>query len=393
MRLSSLGIVLGSSVWGVLADETTYDQNAGCNKDQLLRWFNSNTGLWYNNQGSPYWWQGANMLTTLAKYGKLNSGVASQLVPIISAIYSNAPKNKPFARVAPSTTSKSASTSKVYTISTKFKRQQDVGFENTFYDDEGWWGLGFIAAWEMTGNINYLNEAIYIWNDMHAAWGSTPCGGLWWNKNSGSPVVAISNELYLHLSAAIANNVGNDVKQNYVRAAQDAWNWFKNSGLINSDHLINDGLDINTCRNNGQPTYTYNQGVILSGLANLYRATGDSSYLDAAAPIANAAISRLVDGNGILVDDCDRSKTCSGDGEQFKGVFTRGLRDLYDQRHDDNWKNFLTHNAQSIWLKDTSVINGGCYNGPYWGGPYATADASTQSCALDTLIGALAVTK
>lgn len=183
------------------------------------------------------------------------------------------------------------------------------------------------------------------------------------------------------------------MKQNYVRAAQDAWNWFKNSGMINSDGLINDGLNRNTCRNNGEPTYTYNQGVILSALANLHRATGDSSYLDSAGSIANAAINKLVDGNGILADGCDRNKDCSGDGLQFKGVFTRGLRDLYDRRRDDRWKNFLFKNAQSIWAKDLSVANGGCFNGPFWAGPYKDADASSQSCALDTLIAALAASR
>lgn len=200
-------------------------------------------------------------------------------------------------------------------------------------------------------------------------------------------------ELYIHLSAALANNVGSDMKPQFVNAAQDAWNWFSGTGMINSDHLVNDGIDLSTCRNNGQPIYTYNQGVILSGLANLYRATGNSAYLDAASSIANAAITKLVDANGILVDDCDRHKDCSGDGLQFKGIFNRGLRDLYDQRRSDNWKNFLVKNAQSLWGKDTAVVNGGCFNGPYWAGPYVTADASSQSCALDALVAALAATR
>ena len=162
--------------------------------------------------------------------------------------------------------------------------------------------------------------------------------------------------------------------------------------MINGDSLVNDGID-DSCRNNGHPTYTYNQGVILSGLANLYRATGDSQYLDAATPIANAAITKLVNGDGILQDQCDIDHACSGDGEQFKGVFNRGLQDLYAQRQNGDWKNFLVKNAQSIWLHDTQVQNGACLNGPYWAGPYSVADASTQSVALDALTAALAVTK
>lgn len=136
------------------------------------------------------------MLTTLAKYGKMDSFVASQVAPIISSVYNNAPKNKPFAFLAKDSMSKSVV--KRYIHDDKAKRQSEVGFTNTFYDDEGWWGLAFIASWEMTGDIKYLNEAIYIWNNMHAGWGKTPCGGLYWNKNSNSPVVAISNGRFSH---------------------------------------------------------------------------------------------------------------------------------------------------------------------------------------------------
>ncbi|CAH0049020.1 unnamed protein product [Clonostachys solani] len=384
-------IVAGATLVG--ADASSYNQNAG---DQLLRWFNSNTGLFYDNSNNPYWWQGGNMLTTLALFGKLDSGVASQVTPVINQIYTNAPKNKPFAFASTKKSSDMSAYEKVYIPSNKLagrspllRRQGDVGFENSFYDDEAWWALGFIASWELTGKIEYLNEAIYIWDDMTAAVGTTPCGGIWWDK-AHTYVNAIANELYLHLSAAIANNVGSDVKQKYVNAAINQWNWFKGTGMINSQNLINDGLDSN-CRNNGHPTYTYNQGVILSGLAKLYKATGDSSYLDQASLIANAAISTLVDSNGILVDDCDKNKNCSGDGEQFKGVFTRGLRDLYNQRPTASWKTFIDRNAQSIWNNDLAIQNGGCFNGAYWGGPYATADASTQSCALDTIVAALAI--
>ena len=185
-----------------------------CNRDQLLRWFNSNTGLWYNNQNSPYWWQEANMVTVLAKYGKLNTGVASQIAPIISTVYDKAAKNKPFALLASQPSSNLAN--KLYipqkdtdtnppANTTTLQKRAESGFTNKFYDDSGWWGLAFVAAWEMTGNIKYLNEAIYIWNDMHAAWGTTPCGGLWWNKDANSPVVAISNGgLLIKLALAIS---------------------------------------------------------------------------------------------------------------------------------------------------------------------------------------------
>ena len=47
-----------------------------------------------------------------------------------------------------------------------------------------------------------------------------------------------------------------------------------------------------SCKNNGQTTWTYNQGVVASGLAELYRATGDSSYLTQAEITLDGAIAR-----------------------------------------------------------------------------------------------------
>ncbi len=167
-------------------------------------------------------------------------------------------------------------------------------------------------------------------------------------------------------------------------------------GVITSDNLVMDGVDGNTCQPTG-PYYTYNQGVILGGLVEMFRATGDQSYLDAAAKIADAVTktgSQLQDAVGILADACDLQKTCSGqdDGTQFKGVFARNLKKLYAVHPTNQYKTFLERNAQSIWGNDLHIENGGCYNGVLWGGPYVPANPSAQSSALDCMIAALAVT-
>lgn len=193
----------------------------------------------------------------------------------------------------------------------------------------------------------------------------------------------------------MANRVGDDQKNIYLDAAKEAWTWFQNIGLINSDNLINDGVDQDTCKNRGDPTFSYNQGVILGGLVELYEATGDESHLDRASDIANAVTtpgSSMLDDKGILVDECDRTQSCSGDGIMFKGVFPRNLKKLQAVRPSEQWKSFLETNAQSIWSNDLSIEDGGCKNGVFWGGPYTEADPAAQSSALDCLIAALAAT-
>lgn len=157
-----------------------------------------------------------------------------------------------------------------------------------------------------------------------------------------------------------------------------------------------DGVNKDTCKPSGA-FFTYNQGVIIGGLVEMAHATGDKAYLDAAERIADAVTksgSKMQDKDGILADGCDQTKTCTGkgDGVQFKGVFTRNLRKLQAVRPKEQYKNFLTKNAQSIWSKDMKIEGGGCKNGILWGGQYIDANASSQSSALDCISAALAAT-
>ena len=73
------------------------------------------------------------------------------------------------------------------------------------------------------------------------------------------------------------------------------------TGMINSEYNINNGVDFDTCENDGGTVWTYNQGVILGGLVELNKAAPDESYLAMAEKIAIAAIENLSDSNGIHV--------------------------------------------------------------------------------------------
>lgn len=120
---------------------------------------------------------------------------------------------------------------------------------------------------------------------MHDYWTSTCGGGVQWATDKPHKN-AITNELYLQLNAALHNRIDRD--STYLRRAEDEWAWFRKSGMINSGGTVNDGLD-SACANNGDTTWTYNQGVILAGLAELHRATGDDALLDSALDLLNAA--------------------------------------------------------------------------------------------------------
>lgn len=202
-----------------------------------------------------------------------------------------------------------------YTIADTYNKNinaQGGNFTNEYLDDTGWWGLAWVDAYDMTGDSRYLATARADADHMYANWNSTCGGGVRWNTN-GNYKNAITNELFLSLTSALHNRIAGDTS--YLNKAKDEWAWFQKSGMINGDHMINDGL-ADSCANNGQTAWTYNQGVVLGGLTELYRATGDAGLLDSARTLANASTVRLQSA-GVLREPGE-GDSCTGDGPTFK---------------------------------------------------------------------------
>ncbi len=177
-------------------------------------------------------------------------------------------------------------------------------------------GLGLIRAWDVTKVTRYLDAAESIFRDMAGGGDNTCGGGIWWSKDRNYKN-AIANELYLAVAASLANRVSSaDSRTRYRNTATQQWAWFRASGMINGDNTINDGLYLQNCTNNGGIVWSYNQGVVLGGLVELNKANGDASLLQQASAIANAAINRLSQPDGILHDPCEPN--CGSDGPQFK---------------------------------------------------------------------------
>jgi predicted alpha-1,6-mannanase (GH76 family) len=266
------------------------------------------------------------------------------------------------------------------------KANGTTNFINNYDDDEGWWALAWIDAYDLTGNQAYLTMAETIFADIAAEWDTTTCGGgVWWEKPNNYKN-AIANELFLSVAASLANRSAGSTAASYLAWAQKEWTWFKASGMINSQSLINDGLtstNPSACRNNGRNTWTYNQGVILGGLVELYKADKDPTLLPQAATIANVAIANLTV-NGILVE----SSVSGNDAPQFKGVFSRNLMALYNVAPSPAYKTFLNANANSIWTSDQGPSH---EFGALWQGPFDSADAIRQSSALDGLVAAMEI--
>ncbi|KAG5953718.1 hypothetical protein E4U53_003510 [Claviceps sorghi] len=353
-------------------------------------WYNAGTGVW-----DDAWWNSGNALTTLADFASVRLAEANKLNvggylrnTFVQAQRANVRSIKTRAGDGMVASTYCLNFNKGCMAKREFRARRGFqDFINEFYDDEGWWALGLIRSYDVSRDRDYLNAAVRIFNDMQTGRG-TPCGGgIYWNKER-KYVNAIANELYLSVAASLARRLPQN--KTMERVAIDQWNWFEKSGMINSDHLVNDGLD-QRCKNNGLQTWSYNQGVVLGGLAELFRLTGDRKYVNKAVAIARAAIKALSDSQGIFVetDKCElRPGNCGRDGQQFKGIFVRNLGYLNEVAPHSEFKNFILRNADSIWNKDRDGQN---RLGVAWTGPYVAATGPTQSSALDVLVAAIAV--
>ncbi len=323
--------------------QANYRQYADSGIAALQGWYNSSNGLW-NTTG---WWNSANALGAVIDYSQ-----------------------------------RTGNTAYLGVISNTYDRNSAGNFLNDYYDDEGWWAMSWIKAYDLTGNVRYLNMAKTIFNDMKGGWTTTCNGGIWWSK-AKTYKNAIANELFLSVAIRLHQHTpGDSGAGSYLDWAQREWTWFNASGMINSQNLVNDGLT-SGCANNGQTTWTYNQGVILGGLADMYKSTGTASYLTKAQSIADAATTRLVTSAGVLKEPCN---CAGGDVPQFKGIFMRNLAYLHETQNKATYQAFLTKNADSIWLNDRNSSN---QFGMLWEGPFDTANAANQSSAQDALNAAI----
>ena len=244
--------------------EPDYHARAAAGVRALQRWYVRHTGVWKTTG----WWQSANALSAVIRYTR-HTGDRNHVRDL----------EHTFSRA----------------------RRAHADFINMFFDDCGWWGLAWVDAYDLTGESRYLDAARTIFAHNQTGWDGTCGGGVWWNTER-TYKNAVTNELFFTLAALLHQRTPGD--QEYLSWALRGWEWLAARALIGPSGLINDGLTAD-CANNGGPTWTYNQGVVLGGLAALHDITGDRDYLRHGEFIADATLSRLTSPQGILTELCE----------------------------------------------------------------------------------------
>lgn len=271
-------LTLSSAHLTLAATRQEYIDHAIDAANTLCASYSFQNGLFDGGEGYPGWWTSANAITTIGNLAALDTSLLGTAEEIFACTFSKAP-------IAP--------------VADKYNVQRGT-FLDDFFDDEGWWALAWLKAYDVSGNTTYLEAAKEIFADIDAATNGH-CGGRPWTRvDEDNQINSITNELYFALAAALANRVDDPF---YIALAHYQADWFATSGLYGSggNDLLVDALDVSSCRPNASSTiWTYNQGVVLGALVEMHRLTHSQHHLDAAARIARGVMAHMVSAEGIF---------------------------------------------------------------------------------------------
>lgn len=334
-----------------------------------------------------------------------------------------------------------------------FEAEDTIQIFDAAYDDAQWVVLEWLEAINFVNQHDslarsdlgqadvamYAHRAHIFYNIVQDKFNTTLCaGGIDWNPKLEPYKNAITNELFISSSIAMYLYFpGDNITDPYPHpeyqtqtnrtlpslAAIDAhdkifldnavkeYDWFKTHNFTNAQGLVVDGFHISsgqtTCDQRNEMVYTYNQGVLLSGLRGLWESTGTVSYLDDghnfittvinatgwnAASESEAANWAGLGRNGILEDYCDAPATCGQDNLIFKGAYfqhfdafceplptetplvegltkvaTQDLADLHENKCK-GYEAWVRHNAHAA----LSTKNGSNVMGEWWGASYVS---------------------
>ena len=269
------------------------------------------------------------------------------------------------------------------------KLHSEIHYDIKDEGEDAWYGEQYVPA--------FAHRARIFYGLARRGWDTELCGGgMVWNPRLLPYKNAITNELYIAASASMylyfpGDNISSpytapqhpppdhiDQKtfqmyheedetiatsaiqydRSFLNAAIEGYDWLKNSNMTYSRGLYVDGFHIKDygvngtigtgkCDERNEMVYTYNQGVLLSGLRALWEGTGNITYLSDGHQLVRNVIAatgwRLFDEPhlppgrhekwkwhglgraGILEDVCDASGRCNQDGQTFKGIFFHHL--------------------------------------------------------------------
>ncbi|KAI7498118.1 Six-hairpin glycosidase [Hortaea werneckii] len=354
-----------------------------------------NTSYWSNElkktldvmQGEPFW-NGTYWPDTIQWIGAfLNTLVASSERSFASALETEDGASS--GAHSPSDSDQAGITKYYSDVRAYFDTEDVIQIFDAAYDDAQWVVLEWLEAIRFIYQddnyassaqgkadiARFAHRAHIFYNIVQDQFDTSLCeGGITWNPSLAPYKNAITNELFLSSSIAMYlyypgdNNTDPYPCPAYMNATNTTlpalpplaahdpvflsnaireYSWFQSHNFTNAQGLVVDGFHVSegqtTCDERNEMVYTYNQGVLLSGLRQLWEATGDIQYLIEGYAFVETVINATgwystpgssdkeagqwagLGRNGIMEDYCDAPANCSQDNQIFKGIYFHHL--------------------------------------------------------------------
>ncbi len=254
-----------------------------------------------------------------------------------------------------------------------YEAQDARGWSRDFFDDETWMALALVRAYDVTKNAKYLARAEDLFADIEQN-GRTSTG-VWWNRAHTQKATA-SNFGPAILAARLNERTG---KASYETAAREIYDYWYSS-MVNhatsqvADHRNADGSVDWT-------KWTYDTGLAIGASIELWKTTGNPTYLDHAHQFGSYMIHQQVGQSsyGKILDD----GKCTGDCHAFKGIAFRFLMKLWTlDKSQTRYRDVLKASARAIWYEARNTkldIFGADWAG---GAPSSTTVAAQASAVI-----------
>lgn len=277
------------------------------------------------------------------------------------------------------------------------------------FDDMGWYGLSYARIYEVLGDQQFLQTSIDIFNwSWKTGWDMySNCSGFWFDNNQNAKQTITNVEMF-QLAAKIVRHTKD---KTVLKKLNKIYEFILKTKIVNeTTYLLSDGIFLENCTTTYAYGPTYNNGVFIGGLVEVYKITNNKTYLDLAEKIARATIAQSTNKTtGIFTEYCD--PTCDDDGIMFKGIFVRNLRYLMDalsdQKTREEFQTFLDFNVKAIikvnmcdkipiskcniTFKDGPPyynVSGPVFS-PDWNGPFTYGAPMQQTSALDLFVSSI----
>ncbi|CAH6719956.1 putative meiotically up-regulated gene 191 protein [[Candida] jaroonii] len=197
--------------------------------------------------------------------------------------------------------------------------------KDIYYDDDAQVCSAMLTAYEVTGNLKYLDQGRELTRFLMGGWNDNPNaknkGGMKWHLNNAYLNTCTTAET-AKCCLQIAKFIPNEEKV-YLDFAIKCTDWLVNTLQDPSDKLFWDGIQDTSDKHN-DAKWSYNAGTPLSCAAHLYHYTKDEKWKKIATDIAKSAINR----NSIIYDrDYDMDKRYWRDSSYFVQLLIEGLAD------------------------------------------------------------------